>query len=61
VVIVTQLAQQLCGVSPVMYFSTRILTPVFQGNSRYIALGIVMMKLPVTTLPAFLIEVSPSS
>ncbi|RSH92765.1 hypothetical protein EHS25_008211 [Saitozyma podzolica] len=56
VVIVTQLAQQLCGISPVMYFSTRILTPVFQGNSRYIALAIVMMKLPVTTLPAFLIE-----
>jgi hypothetical protein len=44
-----------------MYFSTRILTPVFQGNSKYIALGIVMLKLPITVVPAFLIEVSYSA
>lgn len=71
VVIVTQLAQQLCGVSPgrtllsfyprgcsypVMYFSTRILKPVFNGNSRLIALFIVMFKLPLTALPALIIE-----
>jgi hypothetical protein len=41
-----------------MYFSTRILNPVFQSNSKYIALGIVMLKLPITVVPAFLIEVS---
>jgi hypothetical protein len=41
-----------------MYFSTRILTPVFQGNSRYIALAIVLLKVPITVLPAFLIEVN---
>ncbi|WVQ82698.1 hypothetical protein IAT38_004830 [Cryptococcus sp. DSM 104549] len=56
VVLVTQLSQQLCGVSPVMYFSTRILTPVFQSNSRLVALIIVIIKIPVTILPAFLIE-----
>ncbi|WVR06010.1 hypothetical protein IAU60_003038 [Kwoniella sp. DSM 27419] len=39
-----------------MYFSTRILTPVFQSNSRLIALFIVITKLPITTIPAFLIE-----
>jgi hypothetical protein len=41
-----------------MYFSTRILKPVFNGNSRLIALFIVMAKIPLTILPAFLIEVS---
>ena len=41
-----------------MYFSTRILKPVFQANSRSIALGIVLFKLPLTTLPAFIIEKS---
>ncbi|WVQ97572.1 hypothetical protein IAU59_004686 [Kwoniella sp. CBS 9459] len=56
VVLVTQLSQQFCGVSPVMYFSTRILTPVFQSNSRLIALFIIMIKLPTTVAPAFLIE-----
>ncbi|KAK1926694.1 putative vacuolar membrane protein [Papiliotrema laurentii] len=56
VVIVTQLAQQLCGISPVMYFSTRILKPVFNGNSRMIALSIVIFKLPLTALPAIVIE-----
>ena len=39
-----------------MYFSTRILKPVFSGNSRSIALGIVGFKLPLTVLPAFIIE-----
>lgn len=39
-----------------MYFSTRILTPVFQGNSRLMALIVVLIKLPITVLPVFLIE-----
>ncbi|WWC58633.1 uncharacterized protein I303_101177 [Kwoniella dejecticola CBS 10117] len=56
VVLITQLSQQFCGVSPVMYFSTRILTPVFQSNSRLIALFIIITKIPITCLPAFLIE-----
>ncbi|WWC66404.1 uncharacterized protein I206_100306 [Kwoniella pini CBS 10737] len=56
VVLVTQLSQQFCGVSPVMYFSTRILTPVFKSNSRLIALFVIIIKLPITCVPAFLIE-----
>ncbi|OXH24151.1 vacuolar membrane protein [Cryptococcus neoformans] len=56
VVLATQMSQQLCGVAPVMYFSTRILTPVFQGNSRLMALIVVLIKLPITVLPVFLIE-----
>ncbi|WVW82458.1 hypothetical protein I302_104468 [Kwoniella bestiolae CBS 10118] len=56
VVLVTQMSQQFCGVSPVMYFSTGILTPVFQSNSRLIALFIIITKVPITMLPAFLIE-----
>jgi hypothetical protein len=39
-----------------MYFSTRILKPVFNGNSRMIALSIVIFKLPLTALPAIVIE-----
>jgi len=42
-----------------MYFSTRILKPVFNGNSRLIALFIVTSKIQLTLVPAFLIEVSP--
>ena len=42
-----------------MYFSTKIMTPVFQSNSRYVALAIVVLKIPMTILPAFLIEVTP--
>ena len=57
-VIITQLVQQLCGISPVMYFSTAILKPIFQDKSKYIALCIVLLKIPITTTPAFLIEVS---
>ncbi|ORY24486.1 putative vacuolar membrane protein [Naematelia encephala] len=56
VVAVTQLAQQSCGVSPVMYFSTRILKPVFGGNSKLIAILIVIFKVPLTAVPALLIE-----
>lgn len=41
-----------------MYFSTRILKPVFNGNSRLIALFIVMFKIPLTALPATFIEKS---
>lgn len=45
-----------------MYFSTRILKPVFNGESRLVALFIVMAKIPLTIVPAFLIEAShPSS
>lgn len=41
----------------VMYFSTRILKPVLGGgNSRLVALGIVIVKIPLTMAPAFLIE-----
>ncbi|AAW42626.2 vacuolar membrane protein, putative [Cryptococcus deneoformans JEC21] len=54
VVLATQMSQQLCGVAPVMYFSTRILTPVFQGDSRLMALIVVLIKLPITVLPIFL-------
>lgn len=39
-----------------MYFSTSILKPIFQDNSKYIALSIVLLKIPITTTPAFLIE-----
>ncbi|ORX36061.1 putative vacuolar membrane protein [Kockovaella imperatae] len=56
VVIITQLAQQACGISPVMYFSTRILKPVFSANSRMVALAVVAWKIPLTILPAFVIE-----
>ncbi|KAL7419433.1 Bifunctional purine biosynthesis protein PurH [Cryptotrichosporon argae] len=55
-VLVTQLTQQLSGVSGVMYFSTRILSPVFPGNAKVVALGVVLLKIPVTVTPAFLIE-----
>jgi len=56
VVLVTQLAQQMCGISPVMYFSTRILKPVFGGNSRLLALLVIVFKIPLTVAPAFIIE-----
>jgi hypothetical protein len=43
----------------VMYFSTRILKPVFgSDNSRFVALFVVMFKIPLTLVPAFIIEVS---
>ena len=67
---ITQLAQQLCGVSPgeptkrspsltvqVMYFSTRILTPVFKDNSKYIALLVLVIKIPMTLAPALVVKV----
>lgn len=44
-----------------MYFSTRILKPVFNGESRLVALFIVMAKIPLTIVPAFLIEASHPS
>ncbi|WVQ70835.1 hypothetical protein IAR50_000360 [Cryptococcus sp. DSM 104548] len=56
VVIATQVSQQICGVAPVMYFSTRILSPVFQGKAKLLALFIVLIKLPITAIPAFLIQ-----
>ncbi len=40
-----------------MYFSTRILTPVFHGESKYIAIGIVMVKIPFTMLSALIVRV----
>lgn len=56
VVLVTQFCQQITGISAVMYFSTRIMTPVFPGNAKVVALAIVMWKLPITASPAVLIE-----
>lgn len=40
-----------------MYFSTRILTPVFKTNARYIALIIILVKIPTTLVPVFLVKV----
>jgi len=40
-----------------MYFSTRILTPVFQNNSKYIALAIILTKIPMTLVPAIIVRV----
>lgn len=54
--LVTQLVQQMCGISPVMYFSTSILKPVFPGNSRLVALIVLLFKIPPTILPAFIID-----
>ncbi|WVO17288.1 hypothetical protein L204_104980 [Cryptococcus depauperatus] len=56
VVLSTQISQQICGVAPVMYFSTRILTPVFGKRAQLMALFVVMIKIPITILPAFVIE-----
>lgn len=54
--LITQLAQQLSGVTAVMYFSTSILSPLLPADAKLIALGIVILKVPITTTPAFLIE-----
>ena len=69
---VTMVSQQLCGISPgelarrdplhsssslVMFFSTRVLEPVFKGSSKTIAVLIIIPKIPLTLLPAFLIKV----
>ena len=40
-----------------MYFSTRILTPVFQANSKFIALAVVIVKIPFTILTALVAKV----
>ncbi|ODO07145.1 hypothetical protein L198_00724 [Cryptococcus wingfieldii CBS 7118] len=56
VVVASQMSQQICGVAPVMYFSTRILSPVFQGKAKLLALFVVLIKLPITMIPAFLIQ-----
>ncbi|WVN89847.1 uncharacterized protein L203_105077 [Cryptococcus depauperatus CBS 7841] len=56
VVLSTQISQQICGVAPVMYFSTRILTPVFGNRAQLMALFVVMIKIPITIVPAFVIE-----
>lgn len=39
-----------------MYFSTSILSAVLPGPAKAIALGIVVLKIPITISPAFLIE-----
>lgn len=55
-VLITQFFQQACGPSVVMYFSTSILSAVLPGSAKVIALAIVVLKVPITISPAFLIE-----
>ena len=52
-VLVTQIAQQICGISPVVYFSTSILRKVFKANAAFLALGILFVKFPASlcTIP----------
>lgn len=55
-VLATQFFQQATGPSVVMYFSTSILSAVLPGSAKGIALAIVLLKVPVTVSPAFLVE-----
>ncbi|BEJ17082.1 hypothetical protein CspHIS471_0604830 [Cutaneotrichosporon sp. HIS471] len=55
-VLATQFFQQTTGPSVVMYFSTAILSAVLPGSAKAIALAIVILKVPITISPAFLIE-----
>ncbi|BEI86451.1 hypothetical protein CcaverHIS002_0607380 [Cutaneotrichosporon cavernicola] len=55
-VLATQFFQQTTGPSVVMYFSTAILSAVIPGSAKAIALAIVIVKVPITISPAFLIE-----
>ncbi|ORY27082.1 putative vacuolar membrane protein [Naematelia encephala] len=54
VVVAAQLSQQICGISPVMYFSTRILSSVFHGNSKLVTLGIMGIGIPFNFVPGLL-------
>jgi len=53
--LVTQVVQQLSGVSAVMYFTTSILSPI-SSNSKLLSLGVMCFKIPMTILPALIIE-----
>lgn len=39
-----------------MYFSTSILSPVFPGSAKLVALIVVVLKIPATVAPMFMIE-----
>jgi hypothetical protein len=52
------LFQQLCGISPVMYFTTRILTPVFDQEARAVAFLIIVVKVLITLISALFVKVS---
>ncbi|KAI9637137.1 putative vacuolar membrane protein [Dioszegia hungarica] len=54
IVCVAQFAQQVCGISPVMYFSSRILQPVFKAESKLVVLGIMAVGTPFNFLPGLL-------
>lgn len=69
IVIAAQFGQQVCGISPgedrllrltltaVMYFSTKTLSPVFQGNSKLVALFVMAIGIPFNFAPGVLPEV----
>lgn len=44
-----------------MYFSTKILAPVFQGDSKFIALTVMAVGLPFNFVPSILPAVCPFS
>ena len=73
VVVAAQFGQQICGISPgtylgislyirltgsVMYFSSKILSPVFQGDSKLVALFVMAIGIPFNFAPGVLPEVS---
>ena len=43
-----------CSHQPVMYFSTRIFAPIFQANSKLVALGIMIIGIPFNFVPGLL-------
>ncbi|CAK9784948.1 putative vacuolar membrane protein [Cutaneotrichosporon oleaginosum] len=55
-ILATQFFQQATGPSVVMYFSTTILSAVLPTSAKLIALAIVILKVPITLSPAFLME-----
>ncbi|GFZ52235.1 hypothetical protein JCM24511_10008 [Saitozyma sp. JCM 24511] len=56
VVVAVMLFQQLCGISPVMYFTTRILTPVFDQEARAVAFLLIVMKVLITLISALFVK-----
>lgn len=50
-------SQQFSGISPVMFFSTRILKTVFQAQSRLVALGMMAIGIPFNFVPGLLPKV----
>ena len=73
VVVAAQFGQQVCGISPgkhwygtydlksVMYFSTKILGPVFHDNSKLVALFVMAVGIPFNFVPGCLPQVSDVS